>query len=466
MARANVFQDRKTEILWISDYSRDETGIIETVTGTLDLTKCRAIEAEFVSAHFYGLSLSYDLVIVKNKKGLYSILTPFYASMGNGAIYASICRGFEYKSAYSIGVGYPNVPVLYVIAETADDKWGMIKISRTANLWQDYCSLDYPVISLPQEVIRFDKNSLSEVLEKSRLTLSALSLLSDKECLRDLTEPNMGDGDEIGVDLETMFEARNRQAQYETPTPTPAQTITTGGYTRNSSIPFQVTFPDGTVIAEKNASKTFIASLQKIGLTKVQSVGIDIRGYNLVSDAPRPSQGKTKKWQDYVNDKYIYTKLGNAQKIAFLYQIADALGINLNIKSSEENDGITMPPTPQPQTQADDTKPTAKQPQEGKTVLRITLPDGTIIQEKQAKDTFIKAIKAAGPAKLLDRRIDKAEPVVSRTRHSNPNYARAQHPIEGGFLVLTQFSTKRKKELLEKIGKLPGIDMKWKVEIV
>ena len=53
-------------------------------------------------------------------------------------------------------------------------------------------------------------------------------------------------------------------------------------------------------------------------------------GYNLVSDVECPPEGR-KKWQDYVDSKYIYTYLSNQDKKAYLYQIADKLGINIKI---------------------------------------------------------------------------------------------------------------------------------------
>ena len=111
----------------------------------------------------------------------------------------------------------------------------------------------------------------------------------------------------------------------------PAPTKFKGGYTKAPSIPFAVEFPDDNVrFNEKTAVKTFIKSLKHIGLNNVQSVGIMESGYNLVSDVERPRDGKNK-WQDYVDNKYIYTKLGNEDKKRLLYQIANELGINIKI---------------------------------------------------------------------------------------------------------------------------------------
>ena len=116
-----------------------------------------------------------------------------------------------------------------------------------------------------------------------------------------------------------------------TPPPTlaPAPTKSKGGYTRKRSIPFAVKFPDYEFY-EKTAAETFIKSLQYIGLSKVQGVGIMYQGYNLVSDVERPRDGKNK-WQDYVDGKYIYTKLGNLEKIDCLNRIATELGISVKV---------------------------------------------------------------------------------------------------------------------------------------
>ena len=127
-----------------------------------------------------------------------------------------------------------------------------------------------------------------------------------------------------GVEVKHMIPA-------PAPTPDPAPTKSKCGSTKDPSIPFAVEFPDDKVIFnEKTAVKTFIKSLQHIGLSNVQHVGIMIKGYNLVSNVERPRVGKNK-WQDYVDTKFIYTKLGNQQKIYYLYQIASKLGISIKI---------------------------------------------------------------------------------------------------------------------------------------
>ena len=114
----------------------------------------------------------------------------------------------------------------------------------------------------------------------------------------------------------------------------PKRPVSTPGTTKSKkapSIAFAVKFDDkDDEILEKTAVKTYIESLKHIGLRRVQSVGIMKNGYNLVSDVECPPEGR-KKWQDYVDSKYIYTYLSNQDKKAYLYQIADKLGINIKI---------------------------------------------------------------------------------------------------------------------------------------
>ena len=132
-------------------------------------------------------------------------------------------------------------------------------------------------------------------------------------------------GDCYSVKLEGIEVKPKSPASTSASTPTKSK----GGYTKAPSIPFAVKFPDEEV-KEKTAVMTFIKSLQHIGLSKVQSVGIMRKGYNLVSDIECPPDGKSKQ-QDYVDGKYIYTKLGNQDKKGYLYQIANELGINIKI---------------------------------------------------------------------------------------------------------------------------------------
>lgn len=98
-----------------------------------------------------------------------------------------------------------------------------------------------------------------------------------------------------------------------------------------------------------------------------------------------------------------------------------------------------------------------------KTILRVTMPDGTVIQEKKAKDTFIDTIVRIGVNRVRPIGLTFCKiPIISNTR--DPKYGKAQHDVGNGWLILTHSSTKDKKKTLDKIAKALGIDLK--VEII
>ena len=98
-----------------------------------------------------------------------------------------------------------------------------------------------------------------------------------------------------------------------------------------------------------------------------------------------------------------------------------------------------------------------------KTGLCVFLKDGTLIQERKACDTFVKAILEAGVDKVRDLKlVQNRVPLISDG--ANDNYKSSQHPIGSGLYVMTHSSTDQKKKTLEKISKLLGLD--WKVEVV
>ena len=116
----------------------------------------------------------------------------------------------------------------------------------------------------------------------------------------------------------------------KTPVSTPIKSK--GGRTKAPSIAFKVTFPDDKITyEEETAVKTYIESLKHIGLSRVQSLGKMHNGYALVSNVEHPDNSG-KSLQHYEGGKYIYTKLGNEHKKGYLYQIANELGIKIEIR--------------------------------------------------------------------------------------------------------------------------------------
>ena len=93
-----------------------------------------------------------------------------------------------------------------------------------------------------------------------------------------------------------------------------------------------------------------------------------------------------------------------------------------------------------------------------KTVLRVTFPDGKVIEDKKAKVTFTETIKRIGLMRVRNLGIAFCGvPIVSNTL--DKKYGKTQVPVEGGLYVMTHSSTHDKKKILDKIAKELGIKL-------
>ena len=93
-----------------------------------------------------------------------------------------------------------------------------------------------------------------------------------------------------------------------------------------------------------------------------------------------------------------------------------------------------------------------------KTVLRVTFPDGKVIDDKKAKVTFTETIKRIGLMRVRNLGIAFCGvPIVSNTL--DKKYGKTQVPVEGGLYVMTHSSTHDKKKILDKIAKELGIKL-------
>ena len=94
----------------------------------------------------------------------------------------------------------------------------------------------------------------------------------------------------------------------------------------------------------------------------------------------------------------------------------------------------------------------------GKTVLRVTFPDGTVIADKKAKVTFAETIKRIGLMRVRNLGISFCHvPLVSNTLDNK--YGSTQIPVGNGLYVMTHSSTHDKKKQLDKIAKELGIKL-------
>lgn len=108
--------------------------------------------------------------------------------------------------------------------------------------------------------------------------------------------------------------------------------------TRSKSIGFSVTFQDGTVIKERNAAMTFIATLQKIGLARIAKGNHNVMhmGHKVVSSDKIVSNIKK---QTFVDGYYVYTHMSNADKINDIIALSRYYNLKLIVAKCEEEEG-------------------------------------------------------------------------------------------------------------------------------
>ena len=98
----------------------------------------------------------------------------------------------------------------------------------------------------------------------------------------------------------------------------------------NSKTVLRVTFPDGTVIADKKAKITFAETIKRIGLMKVRNLGISFCHVPIVSNTLDKKYGQA---QIPVGDGlYVMTHSSTHDKKKQLDKIAKELGMKLKVE--------------------------------------------------------------------------------------------------------------------------------------
>lgn len=98
----------------------------------------------------------------------------------------------------------------------------------------------------------------------------------------------------------------------------------------NPKSAIRVTFPDGTVFQDRNATTTLLMAVEKIGLLQVASVGLSVDKSDFVSKTPT-TQSTHADWHQ-VGDWYVNTHSSTSSKVTQLTKISKALSLDLKIE--------------------------------------------------------------------------------------------------------------------------------------
>lgn len=144
---------------------------------------------------------------------------------------------------------------------------------------------------------------------------------------------------------------------------------------------------------------------------------------------------------DYVPGEPLKVSLSRKRKVTELF-----------------DDAIEIKPDPQVPHKSFGPQKATKQDIAPKTVLRVTMPDGSVIERKSAKATFVDVIKLIGVKRVRQLGLKFCRvPIISNTR--DDKYGKAQIDVGDGWLILTHSSTADKKNQLDKIAKELGLNI-------
>jgi hypothetical protein len=97
------------------------------------------------------------------------------------------------------------------------------------------------------------------------------------------------------------------------------------------------------------------------------------------------------------------------------------------------------------------------------TRLRVTMPNGKVIEATKAAETMREVVQQIGAERIRSLELKSCKiPFISNTK--DPKYGGAQLPVGNGWYVITHSNTLSKKKMLDKIAK--ALHLNLKVEII
>jgi len=112
-------------------------------------------------------------------------------------------------------------------------------------------------------------------------------------------------------------------------TETTASVAAPGKRTRGPHIKLHVRFPDGSVVAESTMYGTFLMTLKRLGVKKVEALGLTVGPMALVGEKPAvPNRGQHKE----LDGRFVVTHFDTDRSKVLLDQISASLGSNLIVE--------------------------------------------------------------------------------------------------------------------------------------
>lgn len=219
----------------------------------------------------------------------------------------------------------------------------------------------------------------------------------------------------------------------------------------------KVTFADGTTFAEEKAADIFAKTIIKLGVDKcrnaVEALDIKLGPLPLICNQLPADYQRTKK--DLGDGWWLLLDCKNEVKKEKIEQIAQYLGEKVKVEVY-----FPKPEKPSPKLPIENPdKPKRKGPQQG---LKVTFPNGKIVKEANAVDTYCETIMRIGVDRVFEASMDhgitlNGVNIITDTKHHK--YGDSQRALGHGWWLMTHSNTPQKKDVLEKLSHHLGLDL-------
>lgn len=227
--------------------------------------------------------------------------------------------------------------------------------------------------------------------------------------------------------------------------PTAAIAVTLDPPKRSKTHILRVEFPDGTVLQEKNVSKTYAQVIKLIDPELVALVELSHAGVDIVS---KTLDAKYAQYQKPIGDGwYVMTNSSTTTKCTDLQLISDELELDLKI-SLVPLDGSEITVLPH-----------VEMPGGTRAKIRVTFPDGHVSQPSKALEALVEVVKFAGADRVRELGIICCGANLI-LKNPSPRYQRPCKPVGNGWLCNTCSDTGTKFTQISDISNRLGLGLK------
>ncbi len=194
--------------------------------------------------------------------------------------------------------------------------------------------------------------------------------------------------------------------------------LTSGPKRKSKDVTLRVTYPDGRIIQHRQAALTYVEVIENSFPELINEIKILHAGVNIVSKEIDP---RYKSSQKPIKDGwYVMTNSSSARKKEDLERISDELELDLKVELV-------------PLVKVDKSQRKASRRYQK---IRVTFPDGRVIQPNKVSDTLLEVVKYAGTEAVFDLNITVAE-MNMILAEPHPKYPGQCKLLPDGFYVNT-----------------------------